>query len=700
MAITYVNDLRLSEMDTGDNSGTWGTVTNTNLELIGEALGYGTEAITTNADTHASTIADGSTDPVRAMYVKYTGTLDSACTITIGPNTVNKFYYIENATSGSQNIIISQGSGANVTIPAGDVKAVYLDGAGSGAAVTDAFASLSVVDLNVSGDLDIDGTTNLDVTNIVGDLTVTADTVTFTSANANDPALKLINTANDTDGAELQIRKDKGAAGADGDIVGLISFIGDDAAQQQHIFAKMTASIVTAADGSEGGKLALGVASHDAEFQNGLVLQDGNAEDEIDVTIGSGTSSLTTISGDMAIPNGAIAVGQSSLSGGSVLADFHSSGSGVGTQLAFANDHNTDKFFVGLAGNTTGNAFLYQQKNANIEFYTNNDLKATLDNNGNFGIGGTPNVYSGYTSLTLNHATNGGIIDLELNGTVTGELFVDSNGLHLYAPTSDDTITFRGNDGGTGQFTALTLDMAAAGTATFNKKVIVSAADGVADADYVGSFANLEATAGRNFGFSVQAGTNSSDIALNVVNKAADTALLRVFGDGTTTIGNTLTLADGNLVVANGHGIDFAAQTPSSTGSTSSELLDHYEEGTWTPVVIGTSSSGSGTYSTQSATYTKIGRVVAFQFAMTWSNHTGSGSIGIGGFPFTSGSQTYFTIQLEAISLTSNNIAVAARIEAGETTGLLIESPVGGGNRAAIAMDTAGSINAGGTYEV
>jgi hypothetical protein len=105
MAITYVNDLRLSEMGTGDNSGTWGTVTNTNLELIGEALGYGTEAITTNADTHASTIADGSTDPVRAMYVKYTGTLDSACTITIGPNTVNKFYYIENATSGSQILL-------------------------------------------------------------------------------------------------------------------------------------------------------------------------------------------------------------------------------------------------------------------------------------------------------------------------------------------------------------------------------------------------------------------------------------------------------------------------------------------------------------------------------------------------------------------------------------------------------------------
>ena len=154
---TYVNDLRLKEIGTGESSGTWGTETNTNLELIGEALGSGTEGITTNADTHTTTVADGSTDPGRAMYLKYTGTLDSACTITIGPNTMSRMQFIENGTSGSQNIIISQGTGANVTIPAGDTKAVYLDGAGSGAAVVDAFASLSTVDLKVQDDLTVTG---------------------------------------------------------------------------------------------------------------------------------------------------------------------------------------------------------------------------------------------------------------------------------------------------------------------------------------------------------------------------------------------------------------------------------------------------------------------------------------------------------------------------------------------------------------
>ena len=160
---TYVNDLRLKEIATGDESGTWGASTNTNLELIAEAFSFGTEAITTNADTHTTTIADGSTDPGRSLFLKYTGTLDSTCTITIGPNTVSKLWLIENATSGSQSIIIKQGSGATITIPNGQTKAIYSDGAGSGAAMVDAFT-----DLNVAGTFTADGGVKVDNITIDG----------------------------------------------------------------------------------------------------------------------------------------------------------------------------------------------------------------------------------------------------------------------------------------------------------------------------------------------------------------------------------------------------------------------------------------------------------------------------------------------------------------------------------------------------
>ena len=224
---TYVNDLRLTEIATGDETGDWGATTNTNLELIAEAFSFGTEAITTNADTHTTTIADGGTDPGRSLFLKYTGTLDSACTITIAPNTVSKLWFIENGTSGSQNIIISQGSGANITIPPGDTKAIYSDGAGSGAAMVDAFASLSVVDLKVQDDLtvtddlivngdidlegsiDVNGTTNLDVVDIdgavnmattalvTGVLTTTAATVHTNGITMPDSAKAIFGAGDD-----------------------------------------------------------------------------------------------------------------------------------------------------------------------------------------------------------------------------------------------------------------------------------------------------------------------------------------------------------------------------------------------------------------------------------------------------------------------------------------------------------------------
>ena len=167
---TYVNDLRLKEITTGDESGTWGTSTNTNLELIAEAFSYGTEAITTNADTHTTTIADGATDPGRSLYLKYTGTLDSACTITLGPNTVSKVWIIENATSGSQNIIIKQGSGTTVTIPNGNVKVVYSDGAGSGASAIDAFT-----------DVDLAGTTQ--TVNLAASTSIKTPLIEFTDGD-------------------------------------------------------------------------------------------------------------------------------------------------------------------------------------------------------------------------------------------------------------------------------------------------------------------------------------------------------------------------------------------------------------------------------------------------------------------------------------------------------------------------------------
>jgi hypothetical protein len=191
MASTYVNDLRLNEMATGDASGSWGTVTNTNLELIGEAFSYGTETIG-DADS-TLTIADGAADAARSFYLKITSSVDLTTTriVTLGPNTVSKVWMIENATTGSQVITIKQGSGATINVPNGQVKMISTDGAGSGGAVLDLLVDvdltgtttlvnldvsgtlgvtgvLTATSLDISGDIDVDGTTNLDVVDIDG----------------------------------------------------------------------------------------------------------------------------------------------------------------------------------------------------------------------------------------------------------------------------------------------------------------------------------------------------------------------------------------------------------------------------------------------------------------------------------------------------------------------------------------------------
>jgi len=151
MASSYVNNLRLDEMATGDGSGTWGTTTNTNLTLIGEAFGYATVAVA-DASTDTLTIPNGTetdSEP-RRIYLKLTGG-GQACTVTLAPNTASKVWIIENATS--YTLTFTQGSGANVAILASQTKMLATDGAGGGAVVYDMLQDLAVPDLFVDDDL-------------------------------------------------------------------------------------------------------------------------------------------------------------------------------------------------------------------------------------------------------------------------------------------------------------------------------------------------------------------------------------------------------------------------------------------------------------------------------------------------------------------------------------------------------------------
>lgn len=178
---TYVNNLRLKEITTGDEDGTWGTSTNTNLELIADAFGYSTEQLAANAD-ETFTMTDGTADGVRALYLKLTSavSLSATRTVTLAPNTVSKVWIIENATTGGQSITVSQGSGSTVTIANGTKAMVYTDGAGATAAVVAANPTTAQVASTVTF---ANRTTNESGHAVFISTTATGDQALYTNTN-------------------------------------------------------------------------------------------------------------------------------------------------------------------------------------------------------------------------------------------------------------------------------------------------------------------------------------------------------------------------------------------------------------------------------------------------------------------------------------------------------------------------------------
>jgi hypothetical protein len=203
VASTYVNNLRLEEMTTGEKSGTWGNITNTNLQLVGQALGYGTRAIA-NASTDNITIADGASDADRSMYLKLTGG-GQACTVTLLPNTSSKMWIMENATS--YTLTFTQGSGANVAIPAGQTKMIFADGLGAGAVVYE-LGTIAVQNIQADGTVTVGiDDTGYDVT-FFGATTgkklfwdESADTLNVAGTTALDGSLSVTGVTSNADGS-------------------------------------------------------------------------------------------------------------------------------------------------------------------------------------------------------------------------------------------------------------------------------------------------------------------------------------------------------------------------------------------------------------------------------------------------------------------------------------------------------------------
>ena len=194
MASTYTTGFGIEKIGTGEQAGAWGTTTNHNADIIDRLASY--KAVALSGTTHTLTIREASpgsgTENLQdGMYrvIKFTGALGGNNTVTIAPNTSPAWFIVENATtdsgsSGPYTVILTQGSGANVTVQNGKNAIIYCDGAGSGAVVYDALADLQVGTLEVTGAAAIDGVTTHGG-NVVSDTDSTDDLGTTSVRWAN-----------------------------------------------------------------------------------------------------------------------------------------------------------------------------------------------------------------------------------------------------------------------------------------------------------------------------------------------------------------------------------------------------------------------------------------------------------------------------------------------------------------------------------
>jgi hypothetical protein len=203
MATTYSNNLLIALQGTGDNAGTWGTVTNGNLGTVLEEAIVGRATVNLpNTDVTISMTQGPATSPARCLYLEVTGSLSAGKTLTVP--SIQKTYIIKNATTGGFGVTISSGGGTTVTVNSGKTSLVYVDGATGvaqqfndlvsgttlgGSAIVSLTATQTLTNKTLTSPTITGGTiTSANVASVVNTGTITFPTTTTTLVGTVDTA--------------------------------------------------------------------------------------------------------------------------------------------------------------------------------------------------------------------------------------------------------------------------------------------------------------------------------------------------------------------------------------------------------------------------------------------------------------------------------------------------------------------------------
>ena len=352
MASSYTTSFGIEKIGSGEQSGAWGTTTNHNLDILDRVASYKAVAITTNADTHTLTVREASpgsgTENLQdGMYrvIKFTGALDSNCTVTVAPNTTAAFFIIINATtdsgsSGPYSVILTQGSGANITVENGKSAVVYMDGAGGGAAVIDALSNLQLATITASGDITSSGTFNA-----LGD-TAASDKAAMGYTSAEGLILTGQGSTND-----VTIKND-----ADADVITIAT-----GATNVDIVGDVTAATVNAdGDTSAGDNATMGYTSAE-----GLILTGQGSTNDVTIkndadadviTIATGATNVDIV-GDVTAAtvnaDGDTAASDNAAMGYTAAEGLILTGQGSTSDVTIKNDADATVFSI-ATGTTTG----------------------------------------------------------------------------------------------------------------------------------------------------------------------------------------------------------------------------------------------------------------------------------------------------------------------------------------------------------
>jgi hypothetical protein len=245
MASSYSTDLKLEIMVTGENSGTWGDITNTNLVLLQQSIaGYEAVSIAGGAGTTTLVMSDGALSNARNAVIKLTGTITGKQVVTI-PDGIEKTYTIENGTVGAFTVEFKTVSGTGPTWSTTDkgIKILYSDGTNilEGISSIDTlkvstFTSTGIDDNATSTAITIDSSERV----LVGTTTtrnlpsVGIPQLKVEGANTGASTVLVVNTASDATPSAFALLKARGSSVVqNSDEIGRISFNGWDGSEER-----------------------------------------------------------------------------------------------------------------------------------------------------------------------------------------------------------------------------------------------------------------------------------------------------------------------------------------------------------------------------------------------------------------------------------------------------------------------------------